>query len=215
MAFRDPVSEQLRAVAWSMTGWLQDHPGLMPVDPRDTLASNDQRRAGCLALLRAYTRMSKTLQRRIDLTADEALGLGASYGQVAEARRVSRQAARQRWLRRHRQQDEAAAAELEAAAPNPGDEPPQSGRMSTSAPPPGRPAASAAAPLKRPRAGAAGAKARVYELAAQFGVEAKVVMAMMQEMGEFVRSASSTIEEPVVRRLRERFAASGKPPENT
>jgi translation initiation factor IF-2 len=46
-------------------------------------------------------------------------------------------------------------------------------------------------------------------------VEARVVMAMMQEMGEFVRSASSTIQEPVLRRLRERFASSGKPPENT
>src|SRR5690242_15057366 len=34
-------------------------------------------------------------------------------------------------------------------------------------------------------------------------------MAKLQEMGEFVRSASSTIEAPVVRRLREAFAAQG------
>ncbi|MFV2210465.1 translation initiation factor IF-2 N-terminal domain-containing protein, partial [Actinomadura sp. LOL_016] len=49
------------------------------------------------------------------------------------------------------------------------------------------------------------AKVRVYELAKEFGVESKVVMAKLQEMGEFVRSASSTIEAPVVRRLTEAF----------
>ena len=50
------------------------------------------------------------------------------------------------------------------------------------------------------------AKVRVYELAKEFGVESKAVMAKLQEMGEFVRSASSTIEAPVVRRLTEAFA---------
>lgn len=158
-----------------------------------------------VALLRAYTRMSKTLQRRIDITADEALGLGASYGQVADACGVSRQAARQRWLRRHPQQDEAAAAQLEAAPPDPGGDLAQPGPVPRSVPPPGPRAAAAATPLDRPRAAGAGAKVRVYELAAEFGVEAKVVMARLQEMGEFVRSAASTIEEPVVRRLRARF----------
>src|SRR5215472_7330681 len=34
-------------------------------------------------------------------------------------------------------------------------------------------------------------------------------MAKLQEMGEFVRSASSTIEAPVVRRLKEAFATQG------
>src|ERR1700751_5464685 len=57
--------------------------------------------------------------------------------------------------------------------------------------------------------GSAVAKVRVYELAKEFGVESKAVMAKLQEMGEFVRSASSTIEAPVVRRLREAFAAQG------
>ncbi|WP_433326436.1 translation initiation factor IF-2 [Spirillospora sp. CA-294931] len=52
------------------------------------------------------------------------------------------------------------------------------------------------------------AKVRVYELAKEFGVESKVVMAKLQEMGEFVRSASSTIEAPVVRRLSEAFSNS-------
>src|ERR1700685_2735354 len=55
--------------------------------------------------------------------------------------------------------------------------------------------------------GSAVAKVRVYELAKEFGVESKAVMAKLQEMGEFVRSASSTIEAPVVRRLKEAFAA--------
>ncbi len=51
------------------------------------------------------------------------------------------------------------------------------------------------------------AKVRVYELAKEFGVESKAVMAALEEMGEVVRSASSTIEAPVVRRLKERFSA--------
>ncbi|MGL4172491.1 MAG: translation initiation factor IF-2 [Actinomycetota bacterium] len=49
------------------------------------------------------------------------------------------------------------------------------------------------------------AKVRVYELAKELGLESKVVMAKLQEMGEFVRSASSTVEPPVVRRLREQL----------
>ena len=44
-------------------------------------------------------------------------------------------------------------------------------------------------------------KVRVYELARELGVESKEVLAKLQEMGEFVRSASSTIEPPVARRL--------------
>ena len=53
------------------------------------------------------------------------------------------------------------------------------------------------------------AKVRVYELAKEFGVESKAVMDQLKEMGEFVRSASSTIEAPVVRRLKEAFTAKG------
>jgi translation initiation factor IF-2 len=49
------------------------------------------------------------------------------------------------------------------------------------------------------------AKVRVYELAKELNVESKAVMAKLQEFGEFVRSASSTIEAPVVRKLRESF----------
>ena len=38
-------------------------------------------------------------------------------------------------------------------------------------------------------------KVRVYELAKELGVESKVVMTKLQEMGEFVRSASSTVDD--------------------
>jgi translation initiation factor IF-2 len=48
-------------------------------------------------------------------------------------------------------------------------------------------------------------KVRVYELAKELGVESKVVVAKLQELGEFVRSASSTIEPPVARKLRDAF----------
>ena len=53
------------------------------------------------------------------------------------------------------------------------------------------------------------AKIRVYELAKQLGVESKVVLSLLKELGEFVRSAASPIEPPVERRIREHF---GSPP---
>ncbi len=46
-------------------------------------------------------------------------------------------------------------------------------------------------------------KVRVYELAKELGMDSKTVLAKLQDMGEFVRSASSTIEAPVARRLKE------------
>ncbi|HST64055.1 MAG TPA: translation initiation factor IF-2 N-terminal domain-containing protein, partial [Mycobacteriales bacterium] len=52
-------------------------------------------------------------------------------------------------------------------------------------------------------------KARVHELAKELGVESKVVLAKLKEMGEFVKSASSTIEPPVARRLKEAFPGNG------
>ena len=51
------------------------------------------------------------------------------------------------------------------------------------------------------------AKVRVYELAKELGVESKVLLDHLKSSGEFVRSASSTIEPPVVRKLRESFPA--------
>src|SRR5690625_3901214 len=51
------------------------------------------------------------------------------------------------------------------------------------------------------------AKLRVHELAKELGVDSKTVLAKLSEMGEFVKSASSTVEAPVVRRLREAIPA--------
>ena len=48
-------------------------------------------------------------------------------------------------------------------------------------------------------------KARVHELAKELGVTSKEVLARLSEQGEFVKSASSTVEAPVARRLREAF----------
>ncbi|WUJ50879.1 translation initiation factor IF-2 N-terminal domain-containing protein [Kribbella sp. NBC_00382] len=45
-------------------------------------------------------------------------------------------------------------------------------------------------------------KTRVYELAKELGLTSKIVLTRLNDMGEFVRSASSTLEEPTVRRLR-------------
>ncbi|MFY1655452.1 translation initiation factor IF-2 [Solwaraspora sp. WMMB762] len=53
-------------------------------------------------------------------------------------------------------------------------------------------------------------KARVHELAKELGVESKTVLAKLKEMGEFVKSASSTVEAPVARRLRGAFAAASQ-----
>ncbi|ULN50122.1 translation initiation factor IF-2 [Mycolicibacterium goodii] len=50
-------------------------------------------------------------------------------------------------------------------------------------------------------------KARVHELAKELGVTSKELLATLKEQGEFVKSASSTVEAPVARRLRETFGA--------
>ncbi|MFF5226678.1 translation initiation factor IF-2 [Dactylosporangium sp. NPDC000521] len=55
-------------------------------------------------------------------------------------------------------------------------------------------------------------KARVHELAKELGVESKTVLAKLQELGEYVKSASSTVEAPVARRLRASFESGGAAP---
>ena len=52
------------------------------------------------------------------------------------------------------------------------------------------------------------AKLRVHELAKELGITSKDALNKLQEMGEFVRSASSTVEPPVVRKLRAAFGGS-------
>ncbi|WP_072844188.1 translation initiation factor IF-2 [Rhodococcus tukisamuensis] len=51
-------------------------------------------------------------------------------------------------------------------------------------------------------------KARVHELAKELGVTSKELLARLKEQGEFVKSASSTVEAPVARRLRESFPSA-------
>ena len=48
-------------------------------------------------------------------------------------------------------------------------------------------------------------KVRVSALAKELGVTSKVVLERLNEMGEYVKSASSTVEAPVVRRYKEKF----------
>ena len=48
-------------------------------------------------------------------------------------------------------------------------------------------------------------KVRVYELAKALGVESKDIITKLEEVGEYVKSASSTVEAPVIRRLHEKF----------
>jgi translation initiation factor IF-2 len=45
-------------------------------------------------------------------------------------------------------------------------------------------------------------KPRVHEIASELGVDSKVALAKLKELGEFVKSPSSTIEPPVARKLR-------------
>jgi Translation initiation factor IF-2, N-terminal region len=283
---------QLHQIAWSAVTYERIGPGIEPADPWERFEGNLlERRVGSLKLLRVYSQMITVLQRRVDLTIKEALATGSNYGEIAEACGVSRQAIRQRWLRR---EDRSQRTSARLASP-----PPESGQPGglTNAGQPAQPvtvrlaggprdgdwdrvlpghvsrfavqgpsadpigsasliaryvpseddsgvyvfagfeshdqpgltdqpyaeqavAGSTAAvyPARRvptsaaststgPDRGGRAAKPLVREIAAEFGVESKVVMAKLQEMGEFVRSASSAVERPVARRLREELAA--------
>ena len=55
------------------------------------------------------------------------------------------------------------------------------------------------------------AKVRVYELAKELGIDSKTALAKLQDMGEFVKSASSTIEPPVARKLRDAYPDAPAP----
>ncbi|MBO3731193.1 translation initiation factor IF-2 [Glycomyces niveus] len=52
------------------------------------------------------------------------------------------------------------------------------------------------------------AKPRVHELAKELGTTSKELLARLGDMGEFVKSASSTVEAPVARRLRQEYDAA-------
>jgi len=57
------------------------------------------------------------------------------------------------------------------------------------------------------------AKPRVHEIAKELGIPAKDLIAKLGELGEYVKGPSSTLEAPVVRKLREAFPAPAPAPE--
>ncbi|NLJ53623.1 MAG: hypothetical protein GX344_05755, partial [Intrasporangiaceae bacterium] len=54
-------------------------------------------------------------------------------------------------------------------------------------------------------------KVRVSALAKEVGVPSKVLLERLLEMGEYVKTASSTVEAPVVRRYKEKFPPEAAP----
>lgn len=50
------------------------------------------------------------------------------------------------------------------------------------------------------------ARMRVYELAKELGIASKELLETLREAGEFVKSSSSMVEAPIVRKIREEFA---------
>jgi hypothetical protein len=245
------VAPRLHELAWSAVRG----PAADPWGSAD--GTRAERRAGALELLAIYSKLVKVLQRRIDLTIKDALDAGADYGEIATACGVSRQAVRQRWLRRSQ-----GASWFEVPLPSPRPHGQISSRADDSrhaaaiwvrlAGGPhdgGRDLVQADAVLRyevdKPPTGSSGTPAllawyvpshdddnvyvfagvettargigvtplrgtgravRVYELAAELGVDSKVLMTKLEEMGEFVRSAASPIARPAARVLREQFA---------
>ncbi|GGP48382.1 translation initiation factor IF-2 [Saccharothrix coeruleofusca] len=57
-------------------------------------------------------------------------------------------------------------------------------------------------------------KARVHELAKELGVTSKELLSKLADQGEYVKSASSTVEAPVARRLRDAYAKSEAKPKS-
>ena len=58
-------------------------------------------------------------------------------------------------------------------------------------------------------------KLRVHELAKQLGITSKELLGTLKEQGEFVKTASSTIEPPVVKKMRAHYEAHGIGKDNT
>ncbi|MGB8020176.1 MAG: translation initiation factor IF-2 N-terminal domain-containing protein, partial [Candidatus Nanopelagicales bacterium] len=56
-------------------------------------------------------------------------------------------------------------------------------------------------------------KVRVSNVAKELGKSSKEILAWLADNGEYVKSAASTIEAPVVRRLKEAFPAAEAAPE--
>jgi len=227
------LDAQLQQIAWSIAR--HTPPVARPAEPWDERfdAGAEERRMGCLVLLGVYTHMIKVLQTRIDLAVKEALTLDASYGEIAAACGVSRQAARQRWLR-HRERYEFPKVRLsggprdgESERPRPGEElivslweqgparPSGYARYVPSQEDPGAYTFIESQTYNWDEAAKQGSrrgKPRVFEIAKEFGVESKEVLAKLQEMGEFVRSAAATVEPEALRHLWEHFEAHRSQP---
>jgi hypothetical protein len=219
---RRVLDVQLRQIAWSYASGTTSE---FVSDPEDLYDGTVEGwRAGALELLRVYALLVDVLEGRIDRTVDLARTNGASFGDIGSACGTSRQAARQRWLR-NRDREEARAARLPRKpisepekflpdGPDPqANAPADSDSAETLSP--HEPASDAEdhggkadtgphAGQRSARPG--GPKVRVRELAAEFGITSAAVMQKLQEMGEFVRSASSTVERPVAQAIREYFA---------
>jgi hypothetical protein len=88
------LAGQLHEIAWSTVRQPAADPWA------GAAGSRQERRAGAFQLLGIYSQLIKVLERRIDLTIRDALDAGSDYGEIAKACGVSRQAIRQRWLRR-------------------------------------------------------------------------------------------------------------------
>ena len=253
------LASRLHELAWSAVRGPATDPWA------DASGTREERRSGSLQLLALYSQLVKVLQRRIDLTIKDALDAGSDYGEIAAACGVSRQAVRQRWLRRtagsrwyeawrpaSRPSDrsggqlgagEAAQTVLVRLAGGPYDgarDMPFSGQIlkyeadsppsESSGPVPllawyrpsrddanvyvfsgvERDARRMHIGLLLPPGGALAKKPRVHQLAAEFGVDSAVIMTKLKEMGEFTRSASSTVEHLTAYRLRQQFAAQAQ-----
>ncbi|MBV7363887.1 translation initiation factor IF-2 [Actinomycetaceae bacterium TAE3-ERU4] len=59
------------------------------------------------------------------------------------------------------------------------------------------------------------AKLRVHELAKELGISSKELLQVLKDNGEFVKSASSSIEEPVARRIRQKVTPAETKPAKT
>ena len=55
-------------------------------------------------------------------------------------------------------------------------------------------------------------KPRVHEIAHEYGIDSKIALAKLKDLGEYVRGVSSTIEPPVARKLRAALEADGLTP---
>ena len=55
-------------------------------------------------------------------------------------------------------------------------------------------------------------KPRVHEIAHEYGIDSKIALAKLKDLGEYVRGVSSTIEPPVARKLRAALEADGLKP---